>query len=107
VPAVQKPIEVNARRLKLRVHLARRNSIQTEERGLVHRVLVYLPMLRLTVAPRPSGWDSESSFLTTALGFSNGAVAAADDDDDMIADGWEQERRPSHHSSNQEDEEKK
>jgi hypothetical protein len=104
VPAVQKPIEVNARRLKLRVHLARRNSIQTEERGLVHRVLVYLPMLRLTVAPRPSGWDSESSFLTTALGFSNGAVTAADDDD-MIADGWEQE--DDRHSSNQEDEEKK
>jgi hypothetical protein len=44
-------------------------------------------MLRLTVAPCPSDWASESSFLTTALGFSNGAVAGADDDDDddMIA----------------------
>jgi hypothetical protein len=41
-------------------------------------------MLRLTVAPCPSDWASESSFLTTALGFSNGAVGA---DEDMVMAG--------------------
>jgi hypothetical protein len=46
--------------------------------------VLYLPMLRLTVAPCPSDWASESSFLTTALGFSNGAVGA---DEDMVMAG--------------------
>jgi hypothetical protein len=41
-------------------------------------------MLRLTVAPCPSDWASESSFLTTALGFLNGAVGA---DEDMVVAG--------------------
>jgi hypothetical protein len=46
----------------------------------------YLPMLRLTVAPCPSDWASESSFFTTGLGFSNGAAAVAEvEDEDMIA----------------------
>jgi hypothetical protein len=48
----------------------------------------YLPMLRLTVAPCPSDWASESSFFTTALGFSNGAAAddeVAEVEEDMIA----------------------
>jgi hypothetical protein len=49
-------------------------------------------MLLRTVAPCPSGCDSARSFLTTALGFSNGAEAAAaseaeEDDDDMVRAG--------------------
>jgi hypothetical protein len=46
-------------------------------------------MLRLTVAPCPSDCDSESSFFTTARGFSNGAAAedeaAGDEAEDMMA----------------------
>jgi hypothetical protein len=46
----------------------------------------YLPMLLRTVAPCPSGCDSARSFLTTALGFSNGAAdeAESEAEDDMI-----------------------
>jgi hypothetical protein len=40
----------------------------------------YLPMLLRTVAPCPSGCDSARTFLTTALGFSNGAASEAEDD---------------------------
>jgi hypothetical protein len=45
-------------------------------------------MLRLTVAPCPSDCDSESSFFTTARGFSNGTAAkdeAGDEEEDMMA----------------------
>ena len=43
-------------------------------------------MLLRTVAPCPSGCDSARSFLTTALGFSNGAAdeAESEAEDDMI-----------------------
>jgi hypothetical protein len=49
-------------------------------------------MLRRTVAPCPSDWDKDNTFLTTFLGLSNGAAAdeaAADDaeDEDMMAGG--------------------
>jgi hypothetical protein len=42
-------------------------------------------MLRLTVAPCPSDCDSESSFFTTARGFSNGTAAEDEAGDDMMA----------------------
>ena len=43
-------------------------------------------MLLRTVAPCPSGCDSARTFLTTALGFSNGAAdeAESEAEDDMI-----------------------
>ena len=49
-------------------------------------------MLLRTVAPCPSDCDSARSFLTTALGFSNGAEAAAseaeeEEEDDMVRSG--------------------
>jgi hypothetical protein len=50
----------------------------------------YLPMLRRTVAPCPSGCDSARSFLTTALGFSNGTAEEEEEeeeDDDMTRAG--------------------
>ena len=50
----------------------------------------YPPMLRRTVAPWPSDWDKDSTFLTTFLGLWNGtdaAVAADEEEEDMIAGG--------------------
>lgn len=43
-------------------------------------------MLLRTVAPCPSGCDSARTFLTTALGFSNGAAdeAESEAEDDMV-----------------------
>jgi hypothetical protein len=57
-----------------------------EERRRRTESEAYLPMLLRTVAPCPSGCDSARTFLTTALGFSNGAAdeAESEAEDDMV-----------------------
>jgi hypothetical protein len=54
-----------------------------EERRRRTESEAYLPMLLRTVAPCPSGCDSARTFLTTALGFSNGE-AESEAEDDMV-----------------------